>query len=123
MTTLLLQGVMSPLACVAHGCGLMPASGASLLLICRCYHRKADSEELLEVPSPMSCSEQFSAARSLEKVSHGFALPHPEDLIQQCTATSLVPYEWHWLPTVPLIRGAKPTREMFLLLWSWLSPG
>lgn len=125
MTTLLLQGMVSPLACVAHGCGPVPASAASVLLMFRCYHRKAGYEELLEVPSPMSCSEQLSFASSLETVNHGFALPPPEDLIQRCTVPSLGLREWHWLPlsTSTLIRGAKPTREVFLLLQSWLSPG
>lgn len=118
MTACLLQGMVPSLACAAHGCSLVPASAASVLMMSRCCHRKAGYEELLEVPSPTSYSEQMSIASPLEKVNHGFALPHPEDLIRRCPAPSHVPCEWHRRPlsTATLTRGAKPPREVFLLL-------
>lgn len=52
MTTLVLQGMVSPLACVAYACGLVPASAANVLLMSRYYHRKAGQEAFLEVPTP-----------------------------------------------------------------------
>lgn len=127
MTTHLLQGVVSPLACVARGCGLVPTSAADVVLMSRCYHRRAGPSQLLEVPSPTSCLEKMSLARSLESVNHGFALLHAEELTQRCAAPSLVPCEWHWLPLSTsrvhprsqAAQGGVPTPV--ILPVSWLS--
>lgn len=55
------------------------------------------------------CSQPHLLLRAPGKVNNGFALPHPEHLIQLCIVPSLVPWECHWLPHRP--RDPTPPRS------------
>lgn len=55
------------------------------------------------------CSQPHLLLRAPGKVNNGFALPHPEHLVQLCIIPSLVPWECHWLPHRP--RDPTPPRS------------